>query len=292
MTRILCIDDEAELREFLEETLAEAGYDTASASNGQEALELIASFSPDLVVSDLSMPEMNGLELLHVVRKEYPRFADVPFILLTGHTDRNAVIKGLASGADDYLTKPVDVSHLLAKIEAILRQVSRMCSKKQQEHIKLYKALAGPVGGDDQSKGDSEAPKPCVCLIGRSEPSVDELKSELEQAGLAVTYIPSGRKFLDTIDSYAPVVTLISFFTEDVQGNLVARFARSKRKALGYPMILLWPAEAARVPQLVRDDDAIDDFIILPATDMQDRIQTWKDSAQNIAVESEALSHA
>lgn len=292
MTRILCIDDEAELREFLEETLAEAGYDTASASNGQEALELMTSFSPDLVVSDLSMPEMNGLELLHVVRDEYPRFADVPFILLTGHTDRNAVIKGLASGADDYLTKPVDVIHLLAKIEAILRQVSRMCSKKQQEHVKLYRALAGVTGGDEQSEDHSSAPKPSVCLIGRSEPSIDELKTQLEQAGLAVTYLASGRKFLDTIDSYAPVVTLISFFTEDVQGNLVARFARSKRKALGYPMILLWPSEAGRVPQLVRDDDVIDDFVILPAADMQDRIQTWKDSAQNIAVESEASSHA
>lgn len=292
MTRILCIDDEAELREFLEDTLAEAGYDTASASNGCEALELMTSFLPDLVVSDLTMPEMNGLELLRVVRDEYPRFADVPFILLTGHTDRNAVIKGLSSGADDYLTKPVDVIHLLAKIEAILRQVSRMCNKKQEEHIKLYKALSGSTSDQAPSEDQSSGSKPSVCLIGRSEPSIDELKTQLEESGMAVSYIPSGRKFLDTIDSYSPVVTLISFFTEDVQGNLVARFARNQRKALGYPIILLWPAGAGRVPQLVRDDDVLDDFVILPASDMQDRIQTWKDSAQNTAVELEVSRHA
>lgn len=292
MLRILCIEDETEIREFLVEILVEAGYDVASAGNGQEGLEVMSSYAPDLVVSDLSMPVMNGLELLRIVREEYPRFADVPFILLTGHTDKDAVIKGLTSGADDYLTKPVDVAHLLVKVAAILRQVSRMRDKKRAEHIKLYKALTRSTGNDEQSDDDSSEPLPLVCLIGREETSLNDLRGQLEHAGMAVTHFVSGRKFLDSIDSYSPVVALISFFTDDVQGNLVARFARNQRNDLGYPIILLWPSEAGRMPPRIRNETAIDDFVVLPALNIEERIDMWKAGARNVSVEPEAPSHA
>lgn len=296
MSRILCIEDETEIREFLVETLAEAGYDIASAGNGHEGLALMSSYAPDLVVSDLSMPVMNGLELLNIVRNEYLHFADIPFILLTGHTDRDAMIKGLTSGADDYLTKPVDVTHLLAKVAAILRQVSRMRDKKQAEHIKLYKALAGLT--DDVAQGDegSSEPLPSICLIGCEEPSFNDLKVQLEQSGMAVTHFTSGRKFLDSIDTLSPVAALISFFTEDVQGNLVARFAKKKRStldsSLDYPLVLLWPSESGRVPPQIRDEPAIDDFVVLPALDIEERIGMWKEAAQNAFSKPEAPSHA
>lgn len=302
MSRILCIEDETEIREFLVETLVEAGYDVASAGNGHEGLTLISSYAPDLIVSDLSMPLMNGLELLNIVRNDYPRFADVPFILLTGHTDRDAVIKGLASGADDYLSKPVDISHLLAKVAAILRQVSRMHDKKRAEHIKLYKALtklaedvAGIDNGSSELTEDADAgstePLPSVCLIGREETSLNDLKVQLEQSGINVTHFTSGRKFLDSINNLSPVVVLISFFTDDIQGNLVARFAQKKRNQLDYPFVLLWPSAAGRVPQKIRDEVAIDDFITLPALDIEERIDMWKKGTQNVSAEQEASNH-
>lgn len=298
MFKILCVDDEIEIREFICEILTDAGYDVASAGDGQEGLELILSYAPDLVISDLSMPIMNGLEILRIVREEHPRFADVPFILFTGRTDKDAVIEGLASGADDYLTKPVDASHLLVKVAASLRQVSRMNEKKQAEQIKLYRALTRSTGDDQRNENDScepqdmQEPQESVCLIGREDKSLNDLRVQLEHSGMVVTNFVSGRKFLNSMDDLSPSAALISFFTDDLQGNLVARFAKGQRSVIGYPLILLWPSEAGSVLPRFRNETAIDDFISLPALDITERIKMCKEGTQNVPVEPKASSHA
>lgn len=301
MFKILCIDDEIEIREFISEILTDAGYHVASAGDGQEALELILSYAPDLVISDLSMPIMDGLEILRIIREEHPRFADVPFIMLTGFTDKESVIEGLASGADDYLTKPVDASHLLVKVAATLRQVSRMNEKKQAEQIKLYRALTRSAGDDRRNDNDStesqdpqdpQDPQESVCLIGREDKSLNDLRVQLEHSGMAVTNFVSGRKFLNSMDDLSPTAALISFFTDDLQGNLVARFAKGQRSAIGYPLILLWPPEAGSVLPRFRNETAIDDFISLPALDIKERIEMCKEGTQNVPVEPKVSSHA
>lgn len=292
MLKILCIEDEIDLRDFIAEILTDAGYDVASASNGQEGLELMSSYAPDLVVSDLSMPVMDGLQLLHIVREDHPQFADVPFILLTGHTEKEAVIEGFASGADDYLTKPIDAAHLLIKVAATLRQVSRMRDKKQAEHIKLYKALTASVDNNQRNEVCSSVLTPSVCLIGRENESLDELRVQLEHSGLTVTKFCSGRDFLESMDDLTPIAVLVSFFTDDLQGNLVARFAKNKRRALDYPFILLWPPKVGCEPPCFRNESAIDDFIILPSSNIMERIDMLKAGARNLSTEQKASCHA
>jgi DNA-binding NarL/FixJ family response regulator len=137
--RILVIDDDARLREQYTELLRLEGYDVLEARNGREGVERARREPPDLVLCDITMPEMNGHRVLETLRSE-PRTAHVPFVFLTGWSEREDVRTGMNLGADDYLTKPVVPDELAATIRARLRRAE----------------LAG-AGGTGRKSGTSEA---------------------------------------------------------------------------------------------------------------------------------------
>jgi len=122
MATILCVEDEALLREDIVEELENDGYNVLQAADGREGMEMILKHEPDLVVCDITMPHMNGHELVKMLRDEHSRFADTPFIFLSALADRDDILEGLNIGADDYLTKPIDIDMLLGKIKTSLRQ--------------------------------------------------------------------------------------------------------------------------------------------------------------------------
>lgn len=118
--RILIVDDEERIVNFLRTKLKATGYDVVTASNGLEGLEQAQFQEPDLVVLDLLMPKMDGLETL----KELRSFSAVPIIILTAKGTDTDRIKGLQLGADDYLPKPFNPDELVARIEAIRRRLA------------------------------------------------------------------------------------------------------------------------------------------------------------------------
>lgn len=120
--RILVIDDEAKLRAQTAELLRLEGYAVSEARNGREGVERARESVPDLIVCDITMPEMNGHRVLETLRGE-PRTAQVPFIFLTGWGERDDVRAGMNLGADDYLVKPVVPTELIAAVGARLRRV-------------------------------------------------------------------------------------------------------------------------------------------------------------------------
>lgn len=124
MTTILCIDDETDIRELLVEELEEAGFKTLQAANGREGLDVILTKWPDIVICDISMPVMNGHELLAELQLNYPELSNIMFIMLTALTDRENTIDALRAGVDDYLTKPVDLDVLLAKINGCVVRIA------------------------------------------------------------------------------------------------------------------------------------------------------------------------
>lgn len=142
MTKILCVEDEELLRKDIAEELEDADYDVMQAGNGKEALDVILAKKPDLVISDIMMPEMDGIELVKELRENHPEFADTPFIFLSALSDKKDIKSGLTSGADDYLTKPIDFDLLLAKVSAAVRLIERMNKLKKDQQVKLYKALS------------------------------------------------------------------------------------------------------------------------------------------------------
>jgi DNA-binding NarL/FixJ family response regulator len=119
--RILVIDDDARLREQYIEILRLEGYEVSEARNGREGVERARKEPPDLVLCDITMPEMNGHRVLETLRAE-ARTAHVPFVFLTGWNEREDIRTGMNLGADDYLTKPVVPDELTATIRARLRR--------------------------------------------------------------------------------------------------------------------------------------------------------------------------
>ncbi|HYW70836.1 MAG TPA: response regulator transcription factor [Pyrinomonadaceae bacterium] len=116
--RILVVDDEPRITLVLRSGLSKHGYDIRVAAEGESALELFNAWSPDVVITDLSMPNMSGLELCRRLRET----SKVPIIVLSVKEDENVKIEALDAGADDYVTKPFGIGELLARVRAVLRR--------------------------------------------------------------------------------------------------------------------------------------------------------------------------
>lgn len=142
---ILCIEDERHLRQDLIEELSAAGYEALGAADGRKALSLLDSKRPDLILCDISMPQLDGFEFLEAVRANRTDLADVPLVFLTALHERESVIAGKLAGADDYLVKPIDYDLLLATIKARLGQVERMDRKVEKDIAALRNALNSPA---------------------------------------------------------------------------------------------------------------------------------------------------
>lgn len=119
MPRILVVDDEPEIVRGLEDNLRFEGYQTTSATNGQDGLALALTDAPDLIVLDIMMPHMSGWDVCRELRR---RGVDVPVIMLTARGAEVDRVLGLELGADDYVTKPFSLRELLARVHAVLRR--------------------------------------------------------------------------------------------------------------------------------------------------------------------------
>jgi DNA-binding response OmpR family regulator len=119
-TTILIVDDQADNREMLATLLAGEGYRTLQAAGGMEAMDSIANDPPQLILLDVSMPDMDGYAVASLLKAD-PNTSVIPIIMVTAHTGRGSRVVGLNTGAEDYLTKPVDAPELLLKVRNLLR---------------------------------------------------------------------------------------------------------------------------------------------------------------------------
>ncbi len=131
--RILLVDDEPRIINFLRSKLKVSGYEVITANNGTEALEQVQAQEPDLIVLDVVMPKMGGFECL----KELRTFSSTPVIMLSAKGSNEDKIEGLKLGADDYLAKPFSPDELVARIEAIRRRLTSSQKRKGQEQLSL-----------------------------------------------------------------------------------------------------------------------------------------------------------
>ncbi len=115
---VLTVDDEPRFVRLIEANLVSAGYTVLTANDGHTAIETIVENTPDLVLLDVMMPEMNGFEVLDRIRE----FSNVPVIMLTAKGEESDRVEGLNRGADDYVVKPFSATELLARVKAVLRR--------------------------------------------------------------------------------------------------------------------------------------------------------------------------
>ncbi|MCI0519797.1 MAG: response regulator transcription factor [Chloroflexi bacterium] len=126
--RILIVDDEPRYLRLIEANLASDGYQVLKATNGQEAVDKVATFKPDLVLLDIMMPVLDGFQACERIRE----FSAVPIIIVTARGEENARVRGLDLGADDYIVKPFSATEVLARVRAVLRRAKVSGGDSQQ----------------------------------------------------------------------------------------------------------------------------------------------------------------
>ena len=132
-TRVLVIDDEENVCELIALYFEKAGYEVVCAGSGSDGIEMIRTQKPELVILDLMLPDMDGLD----VCKEVRRNSNVPLIMLTARVDEVDRVLGLEMGADDYVTKPFSPRELLARVKAVLRRAAYVPSPDEQQILNL-----------------------------------------------------------------------------------------------------------------------------------------------------------
>lgn len=121
LIRVLVVDDEAAVRRFLKTSLTPRGYEVKEASTGQEAIEMVAQSRPDVILLDLGLPDLDGVEVTRVLRE----WCSIPIIILSVRDRESDKVAALDAGADDYLSKPFGLNELTARLRAALRRVQQ-----------------------------------------------------------------------------------------------------------------------------------------------------------------------
>ena len=129
--RILVVDDETQIARVLRRGLSARGYEVQTASDGEEALSVFSQWPADLVITDLSMPQMGGLELCRRLRK----LSQVPIIVLSVKGEEKTKVEALDAGADDYVTKPFGIDELLARVRAALRRAPTAIAREVKDIV-------------------------------------------------------------------------------------------------------------------------------------------------------------
>jgi two-component system alkaline phosphatase synthesis response regulator PhoP len=150
MTKILVIDDEPSIINLVSAYLKPEGYEVYTASDGNAGLKSARAFKPDLIILDLMLPGIDGIELLSRLRRE----SDVYVIMLTARTDETDKIVGLSVGADDYVTKPFSPRELVARVKAALRRIKTGSASGEARSVLSFKHIRMDVGAHTVSVDD------------------------------------------------------------------------------------------------------------------------------------------
>jgi DNA-binding response OmpR family regulator len=127
--KILVVDDEKDIVELVRFNLERDGFKVIPSYNGEDALRLVKSQLPDLIILDLMLPGMDGLEVCRILKRDSSAFS-IPIIMLTAKGEETDIIVGLELGADDYITKPFGIKEMIARVKTVLRRVSQRERKK------------------------------------------------------------------------------------------------------------------------------------------------------------------
>ena len=154
MTTILAIEDEASIRANLQDILELEGFDVLTAANGKVGIELAQMHRPDLIICDVSMPELNGYDVLVALRQDAST-VEIPFVFLTANASRSDFRKGMSLGADDYLTKPFTPNELREAIAIRLEKQSMLIERYKQSLERNFNANAS--SGSDRNLASIQA---------------------------------------------------------------------------------------------------------------------------------------
>ncbi|MCW8129878.1 MAG: response regulator [Planctomycetota bacterium] len=151
---ILVVEDEEDIQELVRYNLAKEGYPVNTVDSGEEGLKQARAKRPDLIILDLMLPGMDGLEVCKLLKNE-PKTQHIPIVMLTAKGEESDVVSGLELGADDYITKPFSPKVLIARIRAVLRRRSKESSEKRSTvSLRDRHPPRKPSAGEGQAEPD------------------------------------------------------------------------------------------------------------------------------------------
>jgi putative two-component system response regulator len=180
--KILIVDDESSARAALETLLRREGYDVHDAADGRSALAACSDFKPDLILLDILMPGIDGFEVCRRI-KQTPETRLTPVVLITGLSDTEDRIRGITAGADDFLSKPIDINELLARTRSLLR-LKQYTDELENAEVVLFSLALSIEARDPYTRGHCERLSEMSVMLGQKLGLPEEHITALRRAGI------------------------------------------------------------------------------------------------------------
>lgn len=181
-TRVLVADDEGSVRRSMVRLLEAQGYEVVEAEDGSRAWDMVQEERPDIVVSDILMPGLDGLELCRAIRDD-PELRLTPVVLVTGLGDTEDRIRGIDAGADDFITKPFDIHELVARVRSLAR-MKRYTDELERAEAVLFALARAIEGRDPHTEGHCERLSELGSRLGRRLGLSEEEVTALDRGGV------------------------------------------------------------------------------------------------------------
>ena len=240
MAKILLVDDSEPNRDMLARRLQRKGHEVLQAVDGQQAVDLTRSESPDVVLMDLNLPVLDGWSATRQI-KAFPGTRPVPVIALTAHAMSGDRQKALQAGCDDYDTKPVDFPRLLGKIEALFKSPEAPSAPRPKQP-----ALPSPAAEVETAAVESAAePAGRVLIVDDTETNRDVASRWLRRKGFAVDAVKDGQEALEQIEKVSYDTILLDVMMPGINGIEVLRKLRQTHPATELPVIMATAKDAS-----------------------------------------------
>ena len=232
--RILVVDDILPNVKLLEAKLSAEYYDVLTAMNGQEALDRVAAESPDLVLLDVMMPGMDGFEVCTKIKAD-PKLAHIPVVMVTALTDTDDKVRGLEAGADDFLSKPINDTALMARVRSLVRL------KMTTDEWRIRENTANQLGvADDAASPNAESAEQAkVLLIEDKEFEQDKIEDALLKDQNTVMIADNGAEAMELVAAHDFDLVIVSLNLEDEDGLRLCSHFRSNERTRAVPMIMM-----------------------------------------------------
>lgn len=259
--RVLVVDDLLPNVKLLEAKLNNEYYDVLTAFSGREALEIAKRDKPDIVLLDVMMPDMDGNETCKAFKQD-PELLHIPIVMVTALNDIEDRVRGLESGAEDFLTKPINDSALLARVRSLVRLKIMM----DELRLRNQTGMQFGVVDDPLSSQNSSYETAKILIIDDDVVEYNQLVDKLKREGNTVDVEPDADKFLTTAMADDYDVILVSTQLDDVDGLRLCSQMRSQTTLRSTPLVIL--IEEGEEDLIIKGlDMGINDYLLVPVDD-------------------------
>src|SRR5438874_8061708 len=254
--RVLVVDDVELNVKLLEARLAGEYYDVLCCYDGPTALALAFKEKPEIILLDVMMPGMDGFEVCRQLKAD-PRTADIPVVMVTALSDVADRLRGLESGADEFLTKPVNDTALFARVRSLVRL------KRMREELRLREEVCRQFGNsEDQMSAPEETGNARILLLAENDPAAPRIMETLAPVAASVRRAKSCAQALSLLDPSIELVIASLSVPDSVPLRLVSQW-RDAEATRQLPILLI--ADPGELPRLAKGLDlGANDYLVRP----------------------------